>query len=248
MQPINDQTNIALHKKLPIDADEKVLAIYRHHWFAYAYSWIVTVLVVVGMVALAWFLTTSDSSAQQYRAPILAGVGMFALIVLIGGFIPAYLRSQEQLVLTEESLLKLLKPTIFSHKVDQLGLQHVADVSVNQDFIGTMFGFGTITIETPGEQRTNYDFIVVANPTSVAQQISEAKENFDAALQGGRLQTSLGQPATPQIDPQQYQEFLAYQKMVQMQQGQNGTQPVADADSSQNNNSQPQPPQPQQPA
>lgn len=217
MQP-DQQTDQILHKKLPIDSDEKVLEIYRHHWFAYVSSWAFTIIVVICVFGLAVVLTSFDPTVQQYKAAVLVGAALFSLMVLIGGFVPAYLRSQEQLVLTDESLLKLLKPTIFSHRVDQLGLQHVADVSVHQDVIGTMFGFGTITVETEGEQRTNYDFIMVPDPTRVAQQINEQKENFDAALQSGRLETSLGAPAAPRIDPQQYQEFLQYQQMVKMQQ------------------------------
>lgn len=221
MQP-DPQTNQTLHKKLPIDPDERVIAVYRHHWFAYVYSWLITVLVVIGIFGLAWLLTADGGAAAPYRSAILGGSAFFGIIVLIGGLIPAYLRSQEELVLTDESLLKLLKPTLLSHKVDQLGLQHVADVSVRQNVIGTMLNFGTLTIETAGEQRTSYDFLLVPNPTSVAQQISEQKEDFDAALQGGRIQSKMPNqmPQAPQIDPQEYQEFLQFQQMRRMQQGQ----------------------------
>lgn len=246
MQP-DQQTNQALHKKLPIDADERVIAVYRHHWFAYVYSWAITVLVVIGIFGLAWILTADASSmAASYRTAILAGSAFFGIIVLVGGLIPAYLRSQEQLVLTDESLLKLLKPTLLSHKVDQLGLQHVADVSVNQNVIGTMLNFGTLTIETAGEQRTSYDFLMVPNPTSVAQQISEQKEDFDAALQGGRIQSKMPNqiPQAPQINPQEYQEFLQFQQMRRMQ-----DQPASSVpQQGQPQQPQPQQPQPQQPS
>jgi hypothetical protein len=51
--PIDEQTNLRLHKKLPIDEDESVLAVYRHHWFAYASNWILGGLLVVVIMGLA---------------------------------------------------------------------------------------------------------------------------------------------------------------------------------------------------
>lgn len=164
----------------------------------------------------------------QYRTAILAGASLFGLLVILAGMIPAYLRSKEQLVLTDEALLRVLQPSLFSSKVDQLGLQHLADVSVKQDFFGTMFGFGHVLIETPGEQETNYDFYWVPKPRDVARQISEVHENFDAALQGGRLESTLGTAPqqAPTIDPQEFQQFLEFQQMQKMQQQQGPQQPV----------------------
>jgi hypothetical protein len=195
---INETTSQSLHKKLPIDADEKILAIYKHHWFAYVSSWFISVILVISIIGLATLLTSDSSSpSYAYRGVILAGAGFFCLLILLGGLLPAYLRSQEQLVLTEEALLQIL-----------------------QDFFGTMFGFGKITIETPGEQN-NYHFFAIPSPHEAARAISAAHENFDAALQGGRLHSNLTNqmPQTPQIDPQQYAEFLKFQQMQNMQQG-----------------------------
>ena len=50
----------------------------------------------------------------------------------------------------------------------------------------------------------------------------QAHENYEAALQGGRMPTTLGyqaaqQPQAPTIDPEQYQQFLQYQQMVARQ-------------------------------
>lgn len=225
---VSPSQNQKLHEKLPIDNDEKVVALYKHHWFAYLPSWIATGLIVVAIIVGAALLASSDQTTiAQYRAPILAGAFLVSILVALGGLLPVYLRSKEQLVLTDESLLRVLQPSLFSSKVDQLGLQHLANISVQQDFLGTMFGFGHVLIETPGEQRTNYDFYWVANPREVSRQISETHENFDAALQGGRLPSSLGtqQPQAPTIDPQEFEKFLEFQQMEKMQQQNGGPAP-----------------------
>jgi uncharacterized membrane protein YdbT with pleckstrin-like domain len=213
-----------LHSKLPIDKDEKILGVYRHHWFAYASNWIVGVIVVILIMSIAFtFTALGDStagteSASQTQTLLLAGAVIFSALILLGTSIPVYLRSQEQLVLTEEAILQMLQPSLFASKVSQLSLQQIADVSVQQDFFGTILGYGYITIETPGEQN-NYRFSMLPDPHTAAREIIAAHENFDAALQSGRIKTTLGSalPEAPQIDPQHYQEFLQYQQMLAQQ-------------------------------
>lgn len=218
--PIDERTNTSLHKKLPIDADEKILGVFRHHWFAYVSVWTIAFIIVIAILGLAAILTSvggSTSGISANRAPIIAGAAVFCAFVLMGAFIPAYLRSQEQLVLTEEALLQVLQPSLFSSKVDQLNLHRIDDISVTQDFFGTIFGYGHLTIETPGEQ-DNYVFPMLPECHEAARTISQAKENYEAALGAGRLHTTLGepqQPAVPAIDPQQYQQMVAQQKQEQ---------------------------------
>lgn len=229
-----------LHSKLPIDNDEKILAIYKHHWFVYAATWMVGAVMILLILGVALALSmglgnNSESPLAGHQMQIMGAAAFLCVFVALGTFVPVYLRSQEQVVLTEEALLQVLQPTLFSSKIDQVGLQHIADVSVTQDFFGTMFGFGHITVETPGEQN-NYRFSTLPNPHMTAREISEAHENYEAALQGGHLKTTLGTaPAqAQQIDPEQYRQFLQYQQMVAQQQAQQqGGQPPVQGQTSQ---------------
>jgi len=219
---VTQKTNTVLHQKLPIDADEEILAVYKHHWFAYAVNWIIGVIVVTIIMTLAYILTSiggADSTIVTYRSQILAVAAVFSVLILAGTFVPVYLRMQEQVVLTDEAVLQLLRPSLFANKIDQLSLRHISDVSVQQDFLGTIFGYGHITIETPGEQN-NYHFSTLNNPQVSAREIIAAHENFDAALHAGRMPTTLGEPVAqaPAIDPEQYRQFLQYQQMVAQQQ------------------------------
>jgi len=226
--PQNDQY---LHKLLPIDADEKIIGVYRHHWFAYMTSWVVgvlTALLIMGVAIALVMFGNNDSTIANYKGPILAGAAVLATVVVAGSFVPVYLRTQEQLVLTEEALVQVLQPSLFANKIDQLGLQHISDVSVTQDFFGSIFGYGTVHLETPGEQ-DNFDFVIVPTPHEMAREISQAHENYNAALMGGRMPTTLGNgnwqsknTQNMQIDPEQYQQFLQFQQMMAEQQKQSG--------------------------
>lgn len=237
---VTEKNNAILHRKLPIDQDEKIIAIFKHHWFAYASSWLVGIFIVIVIMALAIAFTAisgSDGAIAAHKSQIIGGAAAFCVLVLLGTLLPVYLRSQEQLVLTEEALLQVLQPSLFSSKIDQLNLQRMDDVSVRQDFLGTILGYGHITIETPGEQ-DNYEFVMLPKPQEIAREISRAHENYAAALQSGRLSSTLGeapsQAAAPPVDPAQYQQFLAYQQMVKQQEANAGQQPQEQLDAQPN--------------
>lgn len=193
-------TEEQLRTKLPIGQHEKILMTMRHHWFAY-----VSILIGAGFICLALFATliglrlSQDSLGinDQMMSALLA-LGLFIIGVIAAfSLVPVWLKKQEMLILTEESLMQYNKPTIFTSKVSQLNLQHVADVTVKQDAIGSLLGYGHIAVETPGEQ-DNYEFNVVATPNVVAKSIVEAHENYAAALESGQIQTTLGtRPPVP---------------------------------------------------
>lgn len=215
--PVSEQTDKYLHRRLPIGDNEKVLGVYRHHWFAYASIWMVALLlVVVIMGASTAIAVTSDPAGAigQHRSAIITIGGVVSALALLFTAVPAWLKSQEQLVLTEEAILQILQPSLFTNKISQLNLSHISDVSARQDFFGSIFGFGHITIETPGEQ-DDYQFTVLPRAHSVAKEIIEAHENYNAALQAGRLQSTLGQQVSP-VDPAEYQKFLAFEQAQQL--------------------------------
>lgn len=223
---VKESEHIYWHGKLPIGKDEKILAIYRHHWFIYVQIWALALFAMLAIAFLASLLTSSmstDGTSSQYRPLVIAGTALFAILAGLFALIPSWLKSQERLILTEESLLQVLQPGVFANKVSQVGLQHVNDVSVRQGFFGHIFNFGGVTIETPGEQQ-NYVFPMVANAQLSAREIIEAHENYDAALQGGRVPSNYGDASeatgpktTVQIDRDKYQEFLAFQQAMEAQ-------------------------------
>jgi uncharacterized membrane protein YdbT with pleckstrin-like domain len=208
------------HSRLPIDQDEKILSVYKHHWYAYVSLWIVSVFIIIIIIGFAAFFASAQGDAGNgtNKAIVLGLAAVGVAVTVLFTLVPVYLRSQEVVVLTEEAVLQVLQPSLFASKVSQLNLAHIADVSVRQDFMGTIFGFGKITVETPGEQ-DNYEFTMLPRPQASAREIIAAHENFQAAVESGRMPTTLGtpQPKPAEVDPQQFEQFLQYQKMVEQQ-------------------------------
>lgn len=226
---VNPKTDQLLHSKLPIEADEKILAVYRHHWFAYASNWIVAgflvfIILIAATLLVAYGGSQAGSNSVAFRQAVVVGAGILSVLIVLGASVPVYLRSQEQLVLSEEALMQVLRPSLFASKIDQLNLQRMDDISVHQGFLGSILGYGHITIETPGEQ-DNYEFLMLPTPHDAAREITHARENYEAAMQSGRLKTTLGEPQAqaPTIDPEQYNEFLQFQRMQARQAAQQQT-------------------------
>lgn len=222
---VTDQQSRYCHELLPIDKDEQVLGLYRHHVFAYILPLLIAGFLVTLLIGLTLLMTrtygfgSEPIIAPEYQQYAYQAVAVMSVLVFLFAYIPVFLRIQEKLVLTEESVFQVLQPSLFSHKISQVGLDHIADVTIHQDLIGNLLGYGSITIETPGEQN-NYVYLYLPHPRRVAREIIEAQEEFSAALEGGYLQSKHPKAVQPQsitVDPAQYQAFLEYQKQQNSQ-------------------------------
>lgn len=218
MMTVDEKLSRKLHSSLPISKDEQIIAVFRHHWFVYA----VIILGAIAGIIVVWitaFMLNANLSGQdavgtaQNGDVIFAGASLVTLFIAVGSLIPLMMRAGEHLVVTDEAIFQVLQPSVFNSKISQLSLAHVNDVSVRRDFFGTILGYGTITIETPGEQ-ANYHFRAAEEPDVAAKEIVEAHENFQAALESGRVATKYKIEADPDhtvnVDAAQYQEFLNY--------------------------------------
>jgi uncharacterized membrane protein YdbT with pleckstrin-like domain len=186
--------NKTLHKKLPIGKNEVILKTIKHHWFAYASIYLgagLMGLAILGITSLIGLDKESFGLDGSTYVLLLTFNIFLVFFMVLASFVPVWVRKQEVLVLTEEALLQIKKPNVFASKTSQLNLTHIADVTVRQNFVGSIFNFGNITIETPGEQE-NYSFNVVENAHEVAKAIIEAHENYAAALESGQIQSTLG--------------------------------------------------------
>lgn len=226
MENLTPQQQADFHKRLPINDDELILGVYRHHWFTYFKIWFVGFVIILIVMALS--VMYASQASETGRMAFITGGMAFSGLVLVATFVPVWLRMQEQMVVTNESLMQILQPSPFGSKLSQLSLQHVADVTVRKDFFGSILGFGQVTVETPGEQK-NYIFPSVSNPDHVTKIIVEAHENFIAALEAGRLPTNMGnaqaspsqyQNSQPQVTPEEYQDFLEFKRAKEQYQQQ----------------------------
>ncbi len=83
------------------------------------------------------------------------------------------------MMLTNESIVQRLQMTPFAHKLSQLALDDIEDLTVTQQgFLASLFNYGILTIETAGEAQ-NFIFKDAANPQAASREIITAKEHLE---------------------------------------------------------------------
>lgn len=163
---------------------ETIEQVFYKHWFALvpiaAASITLVILAVVLPIVTAPYLRllpSGDTVVADFGLAMLA-VSFFAILIFLIGF-AVYL--QNKLIVTSKHLVQIIQTGVFNRRVSQLNLLRVQDASGGEaGFFATIFHFGTVQIETAGEEE-NFDFGPVANPYDLSRRILEAHEQCAAA-------------------------------------------------------------------
>lgn len=133
------------------------------------------VMVAIIVVAAALGLVSKDDSLGTVTGassvgPVVVLIG-FILTILAGAamFIGIYLYRSNVVFVTNQKIAQVLYITIFNRKISQLNIGDLQDVTVTQHgLFAHIFNYGTLVIETAGEQQ-NYTFTYVPSPYEAAK-------------------------------------------------------------------------------
>lgn len=142
-------------------------------------------LIVLGASAADFGGVTEGTGVSTSSfASVLVALGFFLSVgSIIVTAVAAYLYRNNILLVTSEKVCQMLSVSLFNRKISQLSIADVQDVSVKQQGIfAHMFNYGTITIETAGEQE-NYTFTYTPEPYEVAKVLVGSHES-DVAKHG----------------------------------------------------------------
>lgn len=160
-----------------VDADEQTVLVVRKHFFGILQLYIMSgVGIGIGFILVSLLLSEGISTTAM---TLIAGAALaiIALVVLIL-LIATWIYFENKLVITNKNITQVLQRGIFHRQVSQLSMANVEDVtSVQQGFFATIFHYGTLKIETAGEQ-ANFHFTYTPNSGAVAKQVLEARERF----------------------------------------------------------------------
>ncbi|MCA9332046.1 PH domain-containing protein [Candidatus Saccharibacteria bacterium] len=170
---------------IEFDKDEVLLCEVRKHWFGlflvYAVGTFVSVVLIMVAVGSAFLggeasADTIGLSFSAIQMPIILLCFVSALLAAVGTAVGAFLYKSNVVLVTSEKLVQLLNITLFNRKISQLSIGDVQDVTVQQDGIFPhLFKYGTIVIETAGEQQ-NYRFTYTPFPYETAKMIVSSHE------------------------------------------------------------------------
>lgn len=155
---------------IEFDKDESLICEIRKHpiglFFIYLTGLgISLVFVAILGVALSDAINNiAGSSASSMKSLITVGGIIFIFLILVAMTISAILYTNNVIYVTSEKLAQVLYITLFNRKISQLSIGDVQDVTVTQKgILAHMFNFGTLVIETAGEQQ-NYTFTYIPDP------------------------------------------------------------------------------------
>lgn len=138
---------------------------------------VVVALVTIVLPSAVDFNTLLGVDDGLFKS-IIIGVGLILTILsLIGTVIASILYRSNVIFVTTDKIAQVLYTSIFNRKISQLSIGDVQDVTVTQKGIfARIFNYGTLVIETAGEQQ-NYTFTYVPKPYESSKAIIGAHEN-----------------------------------------------------------------------
>lgn len=165
---------------IEFDQNEELLLEIRKHPFGLLLilltAGIIATTVLIGTFTIAASSVIGEFELDSGRRYIALFGFILASLIFIVAAIYAQLYRSNVVYVTNEKIAQVLYITLFNRKISQLNIGDVQDVTVSQKGIfAHLFGYGTLVIETAGEQQ-NYTFTFVPHPHAVAKVIIEAHE------------------------------------------------------------------------
>ncbi len=162
-----------------VDADEIKMAEIAKHPIGVVILYIQAVIGLSVAAFLAYFLTpvvvTNSDDAFFYATLFMVGGAFLTVLVLA---VATFIYFQNRLIMTDRNITQILQYGLFNRKVSQLNISNVEDVTALQNgVLQTMFNYGTLKIETAGEQM-NFNFTNCPSPGHYAKIILDAREKM----------------------------------------------------------------------
>ncbi len=167
-------------KFIEFDDEEELLAEIRKHafglWIIILAGIFIALAVFAGVTAVISAGFLNSLGFGNLNSVAVFGGFLLSVFVLVATAINAYLYRNNVVFVTNEKIAQVLFITLFNKKISQLSIGDVQDVTVQQKgFLANIFGYGTLVVETAGEQQ-NYTFTFVPRPYETSKVIINAHE------------------------------------------------------------------------
>jgi membrane protein YdbS with pleckstrin-like domain len=159
--------------------DDKVMCVVYQHPFGILAIYLASFICLVGGIVLSG-LFLPEIIGNDTQAYSLVAIVVIAISVLVGVLLvlATVVYRQTKLTVTDRNVVQIIQKGLLFRQVSQISLANVEDVTSEQKgFFAAFFNFGTLRIETAGEQ-ANFNFSFCPNPNRVAHIILESKDNF----------------------------------------------------------------------
>jgi len=164
---------------IELDAKETILCAITKHpvglWFIYTTGFFIAAVVFVATFLTSVFAVDNIAGTFLELTIPIAGV-LLTVLVLFFTYVSGFIYQHNIIVVTSDKVAQILYQNLIDRKVSQLSLGEIQDVTVTQKgLLARIFGYGTLVIETAGEQ-DNYNFTFTPSPHAFAKDIITAHE------------------------------------------------------------------------
>jgi uncharacterized membrane protein YdbT with pleckstrin-like domain len=140
-------------------SDETIVLRLRKHWVLFAIQLIpIVILAIVPVIfpsAITFFLPNSLARLQDTFWVLYF---MWLIVLWVWGFIQWTEYYLDMWVVTDRKIISADQKSLFRREVSTLEIEKIQDISIEVNgFIETLFGYGTIRVQTAGESR---EFII----------------------------------------------------------------------------------------
>lgn len=169
------------------DGEYVILAIRRHPIGLFPIWGVVVLLGLLSFLALPLYASARETFASMLMTtsqvlPSAAAIGFFLLgllaLFVLGGVIATAVYLGNKFYLTNESVIQVIKPSLFSTNEQTVSLGNIEDASYQQQgILQSMFNYGSLRLSTEGDE-TTYRFSYVDNPKTQVSILNNAVEAF----------------------------------------------------------------------
>lgn len=175
--------SVEKYPMLNLSNAEYVVAAVHRHSIGIAFPVIAMVLVIAVIFSLLLNLPAlvgqipTATEAFDYT-PFWVGGLLLSAVVLAGGYIAIWVFRNNQLFVTNESVIQETQTGLFAHNEQTASLGNIEDVSYDQmGILQMMFNYGSLRMSTEGDE-TTYRMTFVTNPRATAAIITNATEAY----------------------------------------------------------------------
>lgn len=177
----------SIKQLLNLDPDEEIIHQVKRHPIGLWAIYIGSAVGIAGIAVVAYLFSGLDDSLliEIPDGFFIITFAVVTIVLAIFAVVGTIVYESNELVLTNENILQVLRFSLFNRQLSQLNLAKIQDVSVDQKgIVQTALNYGTIEIETAGEA-SNFKFPYAPNPNTVAKEIIEAHEKYVQRVSGG---------------------------------------------------------------
>lgn len=156
----------------------------KRHPFGMFGMYAAAAIMLVVLAAIAFIVLPSVAGDNSTPAMSIGAVVflIFLIFTLIFLTISHIIYWGNRWILTTDSLTQITQRSLFDKRNSQLSLANLEDVTTEQEgLLAHMFGYGTLRVETAGE-RSKFVFTFCPNPNYYAQQVLNAREQYEQYL------------------------------------------------------------------